>query len=206
MKTRNPQQTRERLLQTAFQEIHAHGFQGMRVDEVLRRSGLQKGAFYHHFGSKLEFGYAVLQEQIEPLIETIWLEPLADVVDPIRDLPALLDDLGERVPPTMFEHGCPLNNLAQEMASQDEGFRERIAGMFAHWTDALEAVFEKGKAAGHLRDDVDSRAEARFVIAVLEGCTSVFKVERSPEQWVACRSQIAAYLGTLRPFGPSPPG
>lgn len=201
MTTRNPQQTRERLLQTAFQEIHAHGFQGMRVDEVLRLSGLRKGAFYHHFASKTELGYAVLEEQIRPLVESLWLEPLVDVTDPVRDLPRLLDDLGDRVPPAMRQHGCPLNNLAQEMASQDEGFRRRIAQVFAGWIDAFAAVLEGGKAGGYVRDDVDSRTVARFVVAVLEGCIGIFKVEHSAEQWAACRSQLSTYLETLRPAG-----
>jgi len=199
MATRNPQKTRERLLQTAFQEIHAHGFQGMRVDEVLRQSGLPKGAFYHHFGSKTELGYAVVEEQIRPLVHSVWIEPLADMEDPVRDLPRLLDTLSDRIPPIMYEHGCPLNNLAQEMARQDKGFQQRIAKLFDQWIDTLQAVFKKGKQNGYIRDDVDSRAAARFVIAVIEGCIGVFKVDHSQEQWAACQSQIATYLNTLKP-------
>ena len=37
---------------------------------------------------------------------------------------------------------APLNNLAQEMASQDEGFQERIAQMFTQWIDAFEVMFD----------------------------------------------------------------
>jgi len=199
MTVRNPHKTRERLLHSAFQEIHAHGFQGMRIDEVLRLSGLQKGAFYHHFGSKRELGYAVLEEQIRPLIESVWLEPLADIEDPVRALPQLLDTLGERATPAMREYGCPLNNLAQEMASQDEGFQQRISQLLAHWIDAVQAVFERGKQGGHVREDVDSRAVAQFVVAGIEGCIGLFKVSHSTEQWAACRSQLASYLNTLRP-------
>ncbi len=204
--TRNPQKTRERLLQTAFQEIHAHGFQGMRVDEVLRRSGLQKGAFYHHFGSKTELGYAVLMEQVKPLVERVWLEPLQDIEDPVHDLPALLDTLGNRIPSSMREHGCPLNNLAQEMARQDEGFQQRIAQLFAHWIDSYQAVLEKAKHKGYIRNDVDTHAVARFIVAILEGCIGLFKVNHSLEQWTACRSQLTVYLETLKPAQPSPGG
>ncbi len=173
----------------------------MRVDEVLRLSGLQKGAFYHHFGNKTDLGYAVLEEQIRPLVESVWLEPLPEIEDPVRDLPCLLDDLGERIPPAMRQHGCPLNNLAQEIASQDEGFRQRIEQLFTRWIEAFEAVCEQGKASGHIRGDIDSRAVARFVVAALEGCIGVFKVAHSPEQWAACRSQISTYLEPLRPSG-----
>lgn len=199
MTARNPQQTRERLLQTAFQEIHAHGFQGMRVDEVLRRSGLQKGAFYHHFGSKTELAYAVLEEQIKPLLKSVWIEPLADIDDPVRDLPKMLESLGSRIPDSMHKHGCPLNNLAQEMAAQDDGFRERISVIFDSWINAFAAVFEQAKKGGYIRDNVDSLTVSRFLIALLEGCIGIFKVEQSPKQWAACRSEIAVYLTTLRP-------
>ncbi|VAW61514.1 hypothetical protein MNBD_GAMMA11-2543 [hydrothermal vent metagenome] len=204
MTIRNPRKTRERLLSSAFEEIHARGFQGMRVDEVLRKSGLPKGAFYHHFSSKKELGYVVLEQQIKPLIESIWIEPLKDIKDPVQDFPQLLDTLGERIPPSMREHGCPVNNLAQEMASQDKGFQQRIAELFNHWIDAFQDLFEKGKENGYIRDDVDSRAVARFMVSVLEGCIGIFKVEHSPEQWPACRSQIAIYLKTLRPEAANP--
>ncbi|HFE39664.1 MAG TPA: TetR/AcrR family transcriptional regulator [Gammaproteobacteria bacterium] len=199
MATRNPQKTRERLLQTAFQEMHAHGFQGMRVDEILKLSGLQKGAFYHHFGSKTELGYAVLEEQIKPLIEHIWLEPLAELRNPIQDLPRFLNSLDKRITPAMREHGCPLNNLAQEMACLDEGFQKRIAKLFSDWINAFQAMLEKGQQQGYIRKNVDCHQVARFLIAVLEGCISLFKVEHSPEQWQACRTQLPAYMASLRP-------
>ncbi|MCB1874964.1 MAG: TetR/AcrR family transcriptional regulator [Chromatiales bacterium] len=199
MATRNPQQTRERLLQTAFAQMHAHGFQGMRVDEVLKLSGLQKGAFYHHFNSKADLGYAVLEEQIKPMVESVWLAPFANIDDPVQALLDRLDNLGEDIPPAMREHGCPLNNLAQEMSKLDEGFRVRIATLFRHWVEAFAAMFEKGKQKGFIRPDVDSQAVSRFVIAALEGCIGVYKVEQAVEQWFACRSQLAVYLSTLRP-------
>jgi AcrR family transcriptional regulator len=199
MATRNPQQTRERLLQTAFQEIHAHGFQGMRVDEVLRQSQLQKGAFYHHFSSKTELGYAVLEEQIKPMLESIWVEPLAQMEDPTRELPAMLAKLGERIPASMHQYGCPLNNLAQEMAPLDSGFRERISVIFDSWSDALTDLFGRAKEKGYIRADADCRSIARFIVAALEGCIGIFKIRQSTEHWSACQSQITAYLQSLRP-------
>jgi len=79
----------------------------MRIDEVLRRADLQKGAFYHHFGSKTELGYIVLEELISSIVELLWLQPLADIVDPINDIPSMIDKVNERVPDTMRFHGSP---------------------------------------------------------------------------------------------------
>ena len=141
----------------------------------------------------------MLGEQIRPLLESVWLAPLQEIEDPIRDTPRLLDTLDERIPPAVREYGCPLNNLSQEMATQDEGFRQRITLIFAHWIDSFEAMLERGKHSGHLRDDVDSHAVARFLIATLEGCIGVFKLDHSMAQWAACRTEIAAYLSTVKP-------
>ncbi|MEW8437143.1 MAG: TetR/AcrR family transcriptional regulator [Candidatus Thiodiazotropha taylori] len=195
--SRNPQQTRQRLLEAAFEQMHAHGFQGMRVDEVLRHADLQKGAFYHHFRSKTELGYAVLEEQIRPLLESIWVAPLQQMQNPLRELPEMLATLAERIPPPMREHGCPLNNLAQEMAAQDAGFQERIARIFDNWIQAMANIIEQSQEQGFVRTDVSANEVARFVVASLEGCLSLFKAERSPLQWQACQSQLTVYLQGL---------
>jgi len=52
---------------------------------------------------------------------------------------------------------------------------------------------------GRVRDTIDSRAVSRFLVAAIEGCIGLYKVEHSPEQWAACRSEIRAYLEALRP-------
>jgi AcrR family transcriptional regulator len=195
---RNPQQTRDRLLQSAFQEIHARGFQGMRVDEVLKQAGLQKGAFYHHFSSKTELGYAVLEEQIAPLLEDIWLLPLEGIEDPVIELPELWQTLGERIPTAMATYGCPLNNLAQEMSTQDEGFHERIENIFTLWVNAYTRLFEQAKVNAHVRENIDAEAVARFLVASLEGCIGLAKVGQPEKQWQACLSQLSVYLQSLR--------
>jgi TetR/AcrR family transcriptional regulator, transcriptional repressor for nem operon len=61
---RNPQGTRERLLQAAFQEIYKSDFRGTNLETILRATGATKGAMYHHFASKEALGYAVVDEII----------------------------------------------------------------------------------------------------------------------------------------------
>ena len=195
---RNPKQTRQKLLQAAYEEIHVHGFQGMRVDEVLRKTGLQKGAFYHHFSNKVELGYAVLEELIKPMLESIWLEPLKDIKNPLVDLPTILSKLAEKMPENIWEHGCPLNNLAQEMASQDKGFQVRTTDLFSNWIQAYTKLFKEGQKNNYVRTDIDAEEIARFLIATLEGCIGIFKTEQSQMQWQACQSQLVIYLRGLQ--------
>ena len=96
------------------------------------------------------------------MLESIWIEPLVNIEDPVRDILKLLEELGSRIPDAMLKHGCPLNNLTQEMSTLDEGFRDRIDRIFARWIEAFAAFFEHAKQGGYIRNDVDSNAVSRF--------------------------------------------
>ena len=134
MKTeRNPENTRHRIIQAAFQEIHKHGYQGMRIDQVWKNTGLKKGAMYHHFPSKQALAYAVLEERIQKRITEIWIKPLENYADPLEGIHDLFVKLDTVWSEEFFNLGCPLNNLAQEMSPINEGFRERIEAFFKYW-------------------------------------------------------------------------
>lgn len=196
--TRNGQETRGKLVRAAYEQIHANGFQGMRVDQVLKQTQLQKGAFYHHFRSKTDLGYAVVEEEIKELMETVWLTPIAEMDDPVSDIPKMLESMSQRTTALMKEHGCPLNNLAQEMSKLDDGFRQRIDASFDLWISTLRKKMDQAKEKGYIRNDLDSNAVSRFIIAAIEGCISISKVEKSTEQFEACHSQLSAYLQGLQ--------
>ena len=116
----------------------------------------------------------------------------------MTDLPQIFTKLADQTPSSMQEHGCPLNNLAQEMASQDEGFQERISALFNNWIHAYRTLFEEAQKNGYVRKDVQAEEIARFLVAALEGCIGVFKAEKSPTQWQACYSQLGIYLQSLQ--------
>ena len=130
---RNADETRVRLLRAAFDEIYEHGYQGMRVDDVLGRTGLKKGAFYHHFPSKQALGYAVIDEVLYGFVGERWIRGMDEDGDPIAALESMIDQMMKQYGNDKKFCGCPLNNLAQEMAPLDEGFQERIDRTFSAW-------------------------------------------------------------------------
>src|SRR5713101_7434306 len=87
---RNPDLTRQSLLQAAFQEIYRSGFQAASLDNMLSKAGVTKGALYHHFGSKEELGYAVVDELIREHILDRWVRSLEKAENPIDALFAIV--------------------------------------------------------------------------------------------------------------------
>jgi TetR/AcrR family transcriptional repressor of nem operon len=195
---RNPDVTRQRILEAAFMEMYRNGFQGMRLDEVLTATSLTKGALYHHFPNKRALGYAVVDEVILPMIEAMWLQPLKNATDPLEGLIGVIEQLPDVKPPEVLQYGCPVNNLAQEMSPLDEGFRKRLDYIFRIWHDVTEQALERARQQGRIRDSVNCDATATFVLAALEGCIGIAKTAQSEERLRICNRGLVDYLRSLQ--------
>ena len=191
--------TRQKILESAFQEIHRNGFQAASLVPILQRSGVTKGALYYHFPNKQALGYAVLDEIIKETIWQGWLRPLEDSNDPIDGLIQLIIDTGISLQNEDVLLGCPLNNLCLEMSPLDDGFRQRINQIYELWREGLARSLRFGQANGTVTSDINPVDCATFIIAALAGCRSIAKNAQSREALLACGQQLLRYLETLRP-------
>src|SRR5260370_11565330 len=164
---RNPERTRDLLLQAAFREIYRSGFQSAGVDTILAATNVTKGALYYHFDSKEALGHAVIEEIIAPTLRDKWLHPLRNGADPIDTLIGIVRATSVR--PEVVRGGCPLNNLAQEMSPLEESFRKRLAKVFHQWQEGTAMALRRGQSQGRVRRDLDPEKTPSFLIAMDEG-------------------------------------
>jgi TetR/AcrR family transcriptional regulator, transcriptional repressor for nem operon len=194
--SRNPERTRERLLQAAFKEIYESGFRGTDLDTILRTAGVTKGAMYHHFKNKEALGYAVVDEVIRDATREKWLWPLKNATNPIDTLIAIIK--ATSLNPHDLACGCPLNNISQEMAPLDEGFRRRTAKAFGDWQTAIESALRDGKKRKQVRNDVNASEEAAFLLATYEGYISLAKNHQDVPAFQANIKTMIRHIQTLR--------
>ena len=198
MVRRDPDATRQRILEAAGEEIHRHGFRNASIDEILSDTGLTKGALYHHFPTKAALGHAVIDEVIRSWIVGRWVEPMERSYNPIDGLLGALNNLSADDVETVCECGCPLNNLAQEMSSVDETFRQKLASVYRSLTERMADALLRGQGAGVVSPDVNCRRAAVFLAATLAGAAGAAKNARDPEVLAACRDGLVRYLESLR--------
>lgn len=193
------EETRANILLAAFNEIYHRGFQAASLSNILKNTGATKGALYHHFGNKLELGYAVLDEVIRDTIYTNWIEPLENSNDPITVLKDTLFRTGSFMTEESVSLGCPLNNLAQEMSPIDEGFRDRIAELYQEWQDAIEVAFDRGKASGNVDMSFGSKDTALLFVATVQGCMGFAKSVQKLDTLMSCGQSLSDRLESIRP-------
>src|SRR5208282_2673221 len=193
---RDPERTRERLLQAAFREVHRSGFQSTGIDTILAATNVTKGALYHHFESKEALGYAIVEEIIAKLVRDRWLRPLLGDGQPIDILIGIVRGLPAR--PEDVRAGCPLLNLAQEMSSLDEPFRKRLESIFLAWQGGIGTLLRRGQSQGTVRHNLNPDEAASFLIAMVEGYGSLAKNAQDAKVWEVGITNMVGWLRSLR--------
>ncbi|HEY4885015.1 MAG TPA: TetR/AcrR family transcriptional regulator [Myxococcales bacterium] len=199
-RTRAPDVTRQKLLSAAFEEIYRSGFQAASLDRILAKAGVTKGALYHHFIDKAALGYAVVDEVVKGLLLERWLGLLDQQAgDPLTALQGVLRQRAASLTADEIELGCPLNNLAQEMSPLDERFRRLVDATFEAWRKGFAQALERGRSDGSVRQDVDARKVAAFLVAAAEGSYGLAKSANSRTMLRSNLETLATYLDSLRP-------
>src|SRR5436309_3997644 len=154
---RDPERTRASILGAAFDEIYHRGFHDTSVNEIVGKTTLTKGAFFHYFSTKNDLGYAIADEVLRELTLNRWIRPLAAYKNPVQGIISRFRKIIETTPEEHMALGCPLNNLVQEMSALDPVFREKLNTVLKLWIDETERYLKKAQSDGYLKKDVDTR-------------------------------------------------
>jgi AcrR family transcriptional regulator len=198
---RNPERTRQRLLQAAFREVYRYGFQSAGLDAILAAARVTKGALYYHFESKDALGYAIIEEVVATFPRDRWLLPLqrSEDKDPIDALIGIVKAIPSRS--NDVKAGCPLVNLAQEMSQLDEQFRKRLEKIFHAWQQGIATALRRGQDEGTVRHDLVPEEAAGFLIAMIEGYEVLAKNAQDARVWNMGIRNVADWLSSLRAPG-----
>ncbi len=197
-KGRDLEKTRKEILDVAFMEVFSHGFQGVSVDDIVKKTSLTKGAFYHHFPTKLDLGYALVDDVIKPMIIDRWISPLADYENPLDGILKQMKTLIGKSSMENLRLGCPLNNLVQEMSPIDEGFRKRLQIALNLWIEETDMLLKKAKKDGQIKADVNTRHVAYFIVMTHEGIYGILKGLDDPKAFDALYDSLKRYFQAIR--------
>jgi AcrR family transcriptional regulator len=199
--------TRQRILETAAKLMYKNGVNGTSVDDVLNASNTGKSQFYHYFTNK----EALVKELIDyhlaalPAVQASLLDNLGT----LAGIDAWLDQIVLDYKAGAYSQGCPIGNLASEMAGQNEELRQNLQATFSDWETRLEQGLIQMRAKGQLRVGVDPIQLATFCVAAIEGALLLAKTNQSVTPLEATVAQIKAHvkgqaMGGTRRLGPFP--
>ncbi|MFN0131952.1 MAG: TetR/AcrR family transcriptional regulator [Phycisphaerales bacterium] len=159
--------TRERILRTAFTLFHEQGYHATGIATILREADVNAGSLYHFFPSKDDLLIGVLEYALGALEPAVMGPAARRTEDPIGRVFALLEQYREWMGAWGCRMGCPIGNLALEVADDHPEARRLIHANFENWANAVRKWLDD--AGDRLPATVDRGQLARFVLTVMEG-------------------------------------
>jgi AcrR family transcriptional regulator len=126
----NSTEVRDRILRTASTLFYQRGVRAVGVDLVVEEAGVAKTSLYRHFRTKDDLIAAFLQAEDEDFWNCWNGVTERHKTDPVAELEAHLDWIGERVGRPNYR-GCPQLNVAAEFPDSDHPAR-RVASAHKH--------------------------------------------------------------------------
>ncbi len=189
-------ETRDRILEVAARLFHDRGFRATGVATILREAGVNSGSLYHFFPSKEAVLAGVLQRHLDTVGPTI-LEPAQNATDdPIERVFGLLELYRRRLVLAGCTRGCPIGNLALEVADGKPRIRALIEENFSAWTRGVRSWLEA--AGDRLPADIDRGELSRLVLAVMQGAVMQARAAGTLEPFDASVAGLRSHMDLLR--------
>ena len=183
---------RERILAAAEPLVLSQGFAATTVDAVLDRAGASKGAFFHHFPSKVDLGRALVDRYAQrdaELLESTMAAAESATDDPAEQLIGFLGRFEEAADQLTAEQpGCLFVSFIYESGIADDQTGQIMAESILHWRSRLlDKLEQAAEGRPHLAEvDLPSLADQAFT--TFEGA---FLLARALDDTSCLRRQLA---------------
>lgn len=152
--------TRAQLIRCGLERLTEGGFSALTIDDVLKRTGLPKGSFYHQFETKEAFAIATLEAYADYFATKLERHFVNIDIPPLARINAFVADAAAGLARHEFRRGCLVGNLGQEASTFDAKLRQRLEAILCDWENHLAACLDAAISAGQLPPATDSAALA----------------------------------------------
>ena len=182
---------RTQILDAAVRCFARTGYYATTIEDVVRETGLSRGALYLYFPSK-EALYLAISERWNCGMETAIRARLTPELTPAEILRVLIEINGEQVQAEADACRVLMEgwNLSQHIPVLAERARERQARSVS----ALSQLLQAGIAAGEFRADIVVGAQARMLMALLHGLMVQWHRQSGSVSWRCIAEEVVRGL------------
>jgi len=173
--------TRSLLIETGIDIMLEKGFNNTGLSEVLGACKVPKGSFYYYFQSKEDFGLQIINTFDEKYVLELDRVLGDKSLSAVERLTSYINESIAKAEQRKCSRGCLIANLSQEMADQNEVFRNRLKEIIEKRRSAIALVMQEGMSIGEISADLNAQELAEFFLSAFEGAILRAKVKKSTE-------------------------
>ncbi len=172
---RNPEETRNYIIETAAPVFNKNGYVGTSLSDILEQTTLTKGALYHHFANKDDLALAALEYNLRIVSERIF-KAVQNKTDSCDKLVVFAEAFRRNYDLMRQMGGCPVVNAAVDSDDGNEQIKSRVCGFIRMWKKSINEIIERGKSANEIKPDVNAERFSMNFISLIEGSIAMSKV------------------------------
>lgn len=183
--------TRQRILDAAEWLVIENGYSSTSVDQVIAASKTSKGAFFHHFDSKLALAGALVERyaaadvaHLDAAVAAV-TEATQDPVERIIQFVRLFEESADEL--MAAQSSCLYVSVLTEQQLVRSGTAEQIVRAVLAWRRELATLLGAAIAERPAARHVDPEALADHVFVTFEGA---FLLSRSMNDGTHMRTQL----------------
>jgi AcrR family transcriptional regulator len=171
--------TRQKILNTSYELFSHQGYEATGVALICEKANVSKGSFYHHFPSKKDVFFALIED---------WVENIQNQFAAIKQ---------DEIPiPNQFKAMVPaLSSVFSEadqipfflefwlQAMRDREIAQRTIKPYFTFMTMFEKMFEKGIIEGSIDPKSDPHLSMRLMMAFALGLIMQSMIEPTRENW-----------------------
>ncbi|MBL6649264.1 MAG: TetR/AcrR family transcriptional regulator [Flavobacteriaceae bacterium] len=191
-------ETQNIILNASFDLFYKNGYSATSIPDVMKKTSLSKGAFYHHFKNKHEIGVRVIDEIIKKRIFDGFINPLRNTDKNIPEL--LLYVFNDRIRNFSEKEnslGCPAINLIGEIGYTEQEFRIILRSLIEDWRKAIINAVNIGKSRNEIKNNINPSSVATTLICAYEGVRSLRKIYDDDKVYDEYIESIAIFIKNL---------
>ena len=190
-------QTRQKIIDKSLQLFSVKGYFNTSISDILQVTGLTKGGLYGHFQSKEDIWYAVYGEAVS-IWRGIVLKDVRDISDPLKRIEKTIqNDMANYMGADVFDGGCFFFNSLVELSGQSSAMSRQILRGFVRFSRLLRSWLEEADQKGLIRDGLNLKEIANFIVISLNGAGALYSASRDPNIWKQTVQQLRFYIHQL---------
>ena len=187
--------TKRKILEAARRLFHEQGYAATGIATILRDADVNSGSLYYFFASKEALLVGVLEYYVE-LLRPMVMDPAEKTSgDPVERVFGLLGLYRMGLQSTGCTMGCPIGNLALEVADSHPEVRRLIDLNFNNWVNVVESWLVA--AGDRLPPGLDRRQLAQLVLTIMEGGIMQSRAAGTLTPYDAAVAQLRVHMNLL---------
>ncbi len=185
--------TRDKLINAAFEEVYSHGFQGASLANILAKAGVHKGSMYHFFPSKKEMALVSIKEKMFDKFDERYGYVNSCEKGVLEEFYKRLRDTTQRD----FKRGCPIANIVQEMSNIDLDFNTLMKSIYEAFRSNVKKILDKAIEVKELQP-CDTKKLSLFITSTIEGAILSAKASGDAQDYLDVIEELIEHIQSKR--------